>query len=280
VGWVATLAVSLAVRDRLLSWEAPKVRRQLRAKMEKAGLDPAAWGGRFVGFSPHAAPRSYESMSVWDIGYLFVYQDRICYWGEEARFALRRSQITAVRLAAGPPGWFCPQSIYISWRDGEKFGTFNLRVGDVSNNREMTNQTRALAQRLQSWFEKPPLHRDIPPILAKLCPPQFGVVTGNPLKVRPKSILGSTILLWFVGWAVSLLFGLPVLGLTYPLIYVSLMMSSAARSAVVSHALWTAMPAAPGWHVILTAWTIYLIHLIPSMIYRDPKFPEVTSSSS
>jgi Zn-dependent protease with chaperone function len=280
VGWMFTLATSLAVRDRLLSWEAPKLRRQLRAKMEKAGLDPVAWGGRFVGFSPHAAPRNYESMSVWDIGYLFVYKDRICYWGEEARFALTRSQITAVRLAAGPPGWFYPQSIYISWRDEENSGTFNLRVGDLSNIRQMAKQTKVLAQRLQSWFERPPLHLNLPPALATLGAPQFGDVTGSPIRLKPKSIFGTTILLWIVGWALSVLAGLPVLGITYPLIYLSLLLSSAARSAAVRHTLWAALPPAPGWYVILTAWTTFLVHVIPSLLYREPKSPDATPPSS
>jgi Zn-dependent protease with chaperone function len=279
-GWMVTLAISMAVRERLLSWEAPKLRRELRAKMEKAGLDPVAWGGRFVGFSPHAAPRSYESMSVWDIGYLFVYQDRICYWGEEARFALRRNQITAVRLAAGPPGWFYPKNIYISWRDGENFGTFNMRVGDVSNNREMARQTQTLGERLQSWFERPPLHRNIPPALAKLGAPQLGAVTGTSPRAKPKSVFATSILLLFVGWAVSVLLGLPVLGITYPLMYLTLLMSSAATSSAVRHTLSATMPAAPGWHVILTAWTIFLIQLIPNLLYRDPKSPNVTPPSS
>jgi hypothetical protein len=249
--------------------------------MEKAGADPGTWGGRFVGLSPHAVPRSYESMTVWDIGHLYVYPDRICYWGEEARFALTRSQVTALRLAAGPPGWFGPQSIYISWADGENTGTFNLRVGDVSSTHEMARQTRLFAERLQSWVERPPYHRDLPPALAKLGAPQFGAVTGaSPgAGTKPRAIFGTTILLWFVGWAVSVLFGLPVLGLTYPIMYLTLLMSSAAASSAVRNALWVTLPSAPGWYVILAGWTIYLVHVVPNWLYRDPKTPPTTASS-
>jgi Zn-dependent protease with chaperone function len=280
-GWVVALVFSLAVRDRLLSWEAPLLRRHLREKMEKDGADPGTWGGRFVGLSPHAVPRSYESMSVWDIGYLYVYPDRICYWGEEARFALTRSQVTALRLAAGPPGWFGPQSIYVTWQDGENAGTFNFRVGDVSSTHEMARQTRLFAERLQSWVARPPYHRDLPPALAKLGTPQFGAVTGaSPgAGTKPRAIFGTTILLWFVGWAVSVLFGLPVLGVTYPVMYLTLLMSSAAASSAVRNALWAAMPPAPGWYVILTAWTIYLVHTVPNWLYREPKTPSVSAPS-
>jgi Zn-dependent protease with chaperone function len=280
-GWIVALALTLAVRDRLLSWEAPRLRRHLREKMEKAGADPGTWGGRFVGLSPHGVPRSYESMTVWDIGYLYVYPDRICYWGEEARFALRRSQVTALRLAAGPPGWFGPQSIYVSWRDGENTGTFNLRVGDVSSTHEMARQTRLFAERLQSWVERPPYHRDLPPALAKLGAPQFGAVTGaSPgAGTKPRAIFGTTILLWFVGWAVSVLFGLPVLGVTYPIIYLTMLMSSTVGSSALRNAIWANLPPAPGWYVILTAWTIYLVLIIPNWLYREPKAPATTASS-
>jgi Zn-dependent protease with chaperone function len=275
VGWIVSLAFSLVVRDRLQSWEAPRMRRHLREKMERSGADPATWGGRFVGLSPHAAPRSYESMSVWDIGYVFVYPDRICYWGEEARFALRRNQITSICVATGPPGWFHPQSIYVSWREKENTGTFNLRVGDVSNVQEMGRQTRLFAERLQGWIERPPFHRDLPPALAKLGVPRFGEVTGAlpTAGSKPRALFGTTILLWIVSWAVCVMFGLPVLGLTYPLIYISILLSSAAGSLALRHAMWAALPSAPGWYVILTAWTLYLVHIIPNWFYRDPKPP-------
>jgi hypothetical protein len=280
-GWIVALAFTLAVRDRLLSWEAPQLRRHLREKMEKDGADPGTWGGRFVGLSQHAVPRSYESMTVWDIGHLYVYPDRICYWGEEARFALCRGQVTAVRLAAGPPGWFGPQSIYVSWQDGENTGTFNLRVGDVSSTHEMARQTRLFAARLQSWVKRPPYHRDLPPALAKLGAPQFGAVTGaSPgAGTKPRAIFGTTILLWFVGWAVSVLFGLRVVGLTYPIMYVTLLMNSALGSSALRNAIWANLPPAPGWYVMLAAWTIYLVHIVPNWLYREPKGPNTTASS-
>jgi hypothetical protein len=279
--WLFTLTYALALRSRLRSWEAPKLRRHLKEKLEKEGADPVGWGGRFVGLSPHAAPRGYENMSVWDIGYLFVNDDRICYWGEETRFALRRDQIEVLRLAAGPPSWFRMKSIYISWRDGENSGTFNLRVGDVSNDLAMAGQTLLLSERLQSWLTRPPSHRDLPPSLAKLGPPKFGAVTGSSPKagIKPRAILGTSILLWLVGWAVSVLFGLPVLGITYPLVYLTLLLSSAAASSAVRHTVLASMPAVPGWHVILTAWTVYLVLLIPNLLYRDPKGPGATPSS-
>jgi Zn-dependent protease with chaperone function len=271
-GWILTLGLAITVANNLRSWEATSLRRRLREKAEKAGIDPAGWGGRFVGFSPHAAPRTYENKTVWDIGFLFVYPDRICYWGEETGFALRRNQITAIQLAGGPPGWVSSKSIYISWQDGQRRGTFNLRAGDVSSTREMARQTRLLAGRLQSWCEHAPFHRDLPPSLARLGAPQLGEVTGASPRAgaKPRVVIRTTILLGFVGWAVSLMFGLPVFGLLFPLTYLSVLLGSPSLWPVLRHSLMSTLPAAMGWYVILTAWTVYWVLLIPVWLHRDP----------
>jgi hypothetical protein len=74
-------------------------------------------GRDIFGFSPAAAPRSYESNSFWDIGYLFFRSDRICYRGEEIQFSLRRDQITDIKLDTGLPGFLGSNRVYIAWRE-------------------------------------------------------------------------------------------------------------------------------------------------------------------
>jgi len=59
---------------------------------------------------------------------LFIRSDRLCYCGEEIKFALRRGEVTAIVLGHGLPGPLPTRRIYIAWKDVDfgRSGTFNL----------------------------------------------------------------------------------------------------------------------------------------------------------
>jgi len=244
VTWLLTLMVTLMFSNYARSWEAKSLRKRLLQKVLKEGIGPGGWGGRFVGIGPHAGPRTYEHKTVWDIGYFFIFPQRLCFWGEEARFALRREQISDIRVASGPPSWISTPSVYISWRDGQQTHTLNLRPGDVGSVLEMARQTRLFGERLRTWKQSSPGYRDTPPILAALDAPNFGAVTGSlpGASVRGRGLVRSLMLLFTLGWAMSVICGLPFISLEGP----------------------------AGWYVILTAWTVYLVQLIPYWRHRDP----------
>jgi hypothetical protein len=247
-GWLATLAVTLAWANSSRSWEAKSLRARLLEKVSKEGVDPNGWGGRFVGIGPHAEPRTYEHQTVWDIGYFFIYPDRLCFWGEEAHFALYRQQITDVRVAAGPPGWIRTASVYISWRDGELMQTLNLRPGDVATVREMARETRFFGAKLTSWMQQKLAYRELPPILASLGPPRFGAVTGAMpgSGARGQGLRRSLTLMAALGWAIGVICGMPFISLQPP----------------------------GGWYVVVTAWSVFLLHLIPLWRRRDPELTD------
>jgi len=71
------------------------------APNEVGRLDFVDQMAMLVAFLPDATARFYVSSYDWDSGYLFLRKDRLCYVGDQTRFALRSDQVRAVRLGAG-----------------------------------------------------------------------------------------------------------------------------------------------------------------------------------
>src|SRR5262249_34837083 len=184
--------------------------------MKSRGMDPAASGGVFVGFAPDSSLKLYEGYTNWDFGFLFLEPDRLCYVGEQTRFALRRDQVTSLYLAPGFPRWCSSPVLYITWVDQERSGTINLRTGDARSMRQMGRETQALEQTLQRWpggdssGTKSPAER--PPALAGLSSPAIGEVTAAPLQAlrKPSAWLRDSGVIFLLGFALSVLVGLPL----------------------------------------------------------------------
>ncbi len=101
-------------------WEAPlgagAMGAQLRENLAEQGF-PAA-DGLVVGFGPHDEPRVYDNSQVWDIGGLFLLEDRLVYVGEETRFALRRDEITSIEIKSHRPRLRPESVVVIRWSGG------------------------------------------------------------------------------------------------------------------------------------------------------------------
>jgi Zn-dependent protease with chaperone function len=160
--WVLALAglggvaaLYLLVRDVAAVWGYQSLGRQLAARLEKQGFGVRA--GVFVGYAPSAVPRIYEGNFDWDVGFLVFDGDRLCYVGDQARFCLRREQITDVRVAWRAPTWLPARRVYVTWHDPEsgRGGTFSLRVADAGSLRWVDRRSRALGKRLWTWREQP-----------------------------------------------------------------------------------------------------------------------------
>src|SRR5207245_729947 len=120
----------------------------------------------------------------WDLGFLLAAGDRLCYAGEQTQFALRREQVTEIRLGRGGPGWGSTPTIYITWRDEARDvgSTFSLRPAASRSLRQLRRDVRALAKRLQSWRDEPSAPAALPPPLAALEAPSLGEVTSTPVR--------------------------------------------------------------------------------------------------
>jgi len=243
----------------------------LKAKLLKEGVQADAWGGITVGFAPAASPRIYELNSNWDIGSLFVRSDRLCYCGEETKFALRRTEVTAIVLGPGLPGFIPSRRVYIAWKDAElgRSGAFNLGCVEGSCLLELKRKTAELEKLLQNWWKASADPRPLPPPLAELRSPIIGAVTGVAPRANWKigKVCKELFLTGIIATVVAGLCGLPFHLLAY---LFSVPIPPAARLITISS------PGA-GWYVVCVAVVLRAIALIPSLSYKDKAFVVVPS---
>lgn len=239
----------------------------LNKKLAGQGIDAKSWSGVFVGFAPAAAPRLYEGNANWDIGYLFFRSDRLCYWGEETKFALHPKQITAIKLGDGMPSLLPNKRIYIAWKDEERgaSGVFNIGRGKGGSTLHANKLTTELAERLQAWWKTPPITRPMPPQLAELASPETRAVTSqNPAERRkPKKLYNE--LTWT---AIFSAVGATLCGLPFHLFPYLLDSRNPAFYARVGIHAQLSTPGA-GWFAVAVAVLVRFITLCPIIGYRD-----------
>jgi STE24 endopeptidase len=150
---------------------------RLKYKLAPEGIRTEAWDGVFVSFAPDAQPRLYEGYTHWDIGFLFLTGNRLCYIGEQSRFALTRDQVTAIRSGVGPPGWWRVPNLTISWRDAAcgTEGTFQIRPAYGRSLGQNAREVPKMLARLQAWQAREPAAPDPLPALDT---PAVGAVTS------------------------------------------------------------------------------------------------------
>jgi Zn-dependent protease with chaperone function len=245
-GLAATLALYLLVTRRGAAGTFDWLRRQLRAKIGREGIGIDEEGGVFVGFAPEPYPRLYESFYDWDVGFLFLTADRLCYVGEQARFALQRGQITAVRLGPGGPSWFRTRRVYITWRDEahDTGGTFSLRAPGVRSRRQVQDPVQFLSERVSTWRTQEAAGKPPPESLAGLATPALGPVAGTSPKViaTPAVFIGALFASEPLALAAVLAFGLSF---------------SPERGGA-------------AWYVLAAVAFMTLVQMVPYWRYRDP----------
>jgi Zn-dependent protease with chaperone function len=211
-GLAATLALYVLITTRGTGRTFDRLRRQLRDKIGGEGIPIAEEGGVFVGFGPEPYPRLYESFYDWDLGFLFLTGDRLVYVGEQARFALERGQITAVRLGPGGPSWFRTRRVYVTWRDEvrDTGGTFSLRAAGVRSPHQAREQVQLLYRRVSDWRAQTGAGKPPPESLAGLTTPALGPVAGTSPKALavPQVLIGTLVVLEPLALAAALALGL------------------------------------------------------------------------
>ena len=235
---------------------------RLDKKLSAQGIQVAAWGGIYVGLAPSAAPRIYEANSFWDIGYLFLRSDRICYWGEDMQFSLRRDQITDITLDIGIPGYLRAKRVYVAWRDEERgtSGVFNLGRGHSDSVRSGSRQTRELSERLRSWWKTASATRPVPAPLDTLTSPRPRTVTCSipGAMWKPGKLLSELFATAWIAALAAMACGLPFHLMQY------LVAPRYARLGIEPY-----HSAGAGWFVVLAASLVRWLSLIPSLCYRD-----------
>jgi Zn-dependent protease with chaperone function len=234
----------------------------LNKKFSTDGVLIGEWGGIHVGFAPSAAPRSFEGTYNWDLGYLFLRSDRICFWGEETQFALLREQITAIKLAPGAPGFRPVKRIFIAWTDSERStcGVFNIGCRMPATVTHGNLKTSELAQRLQIWWQTPAPVRPLPPLLAALHSPEPRSVTSAlpGAALKGGKMLKELFVMGLLAAITAALFGLPFHLMSF--------LMSSAYSRMGLPAFHT--PGA-GWYAVAVSVLVRWLIVIPLLRYKD-----------
>lgn len=218
LGLVFTLGIDLALANFFPLRGLPQLERVIREKCAGERGSTGDCSGLFVSLAPDSTPRIYEGNWAWDLGFLQLTSGHLSYWGEEAHFALRRTEIIDVSIGLGPAGWFKNPSVYLSWRDPlGREGIFNLRPLHARSMREMAVKTCLLARDIQDW------HRGLTPKPDSLFasasaaataemsgPPEFGQVTSRSPRTlaRGQFLVRDFLLNTFVAVGIVILFGL------------------------------------------------------------------------
>jgi Zn-dependent protease with chaperone function len=259
-GLIAAVVAYLAVCNYIPVRKLRSLIPQLKAKVQSEGVQADAWNGVTVGLAPGTMPRTYEGQSHWDLGFLFLRSDRICYWGEEAHFALRSDQITAIKLGPSTPNLLGLTRVYIAWRDTERStcGVLSIACSSADTLLTLSQRTKELFGQLLHWHATPAPSRSLPAPLDSLASPQFGSVTGiSPLTLRQCSrILKQMYLFGLLAAAAAVVAGLPFH--LFDSLLRSQMLSGEHRYAV-----------GPGWYVVGVTLAVILLQYIPYFFYKE-----------
>jgi hypothetical protein len=260
-GFAATFAMYYACANFLPPMTLPNLVVSLKSKLANEGIEADAWDGIFVGLSPAAAPRNYEQNTNWDLGCLFLRSDRLCFWGEETKFALRADQITAITLAPGMPGLLPPWRIYFAWKNEElgTSGVFNIGCVNGASTLLLRKQSSKLAECLKIWWKSRPTERPLPGPLATLRSPQIGAVTGAVPLCSPGKVFSELFLTAIFAMVGAILCGLPF----QLLAFLSSRLNDSLGKISPIHS-----PGA-GWYVVAVVLGVRFFAMIPALRYKD-----------
>ena len=204
----------------------------------------------FIGLAPTAYPRIFGVFYHWDSGFLILSRDRLQFVGEKMRFSFAASEVDAVVLGAGAPGWWKSQRIYLRWKvgDGTRGGVFNFSPLEPGSMWRSGERVRSLYQRLQSWKENSQSYPEATPELQNLPSPAIGQVTCMSPRVAGTFRVN-------LGFFIYLL---PLAFLAGTLLQVEI------------------------WYLLLSVILLRLIMSVPFWRYRDkfPVFPAPSGNSS
>jgi hypothetical protein len=179
VALVVNLVAVTIFLSHAVVWGEARLQKRLKAKLKGSGIDLEAWQCMFVGFAPARAPRIYESTFDWDMGFLVIAGERLCFFDCNNRFSLRWNQVSAIRTGPGAPRWGKSGRVYLTWCDDQGTETtWNLRPAGTRSVGTLQRQVPFLLQMLEDWQRQRPAGTALPELIASSQPPAFGKVTS------------------------------------------------------------------------------------------------------
>jgi hypothetical protein len=180
VGFLVTIAAYLVSSNLLPVRGYSNLEKQIAARLIARGIDLDRLNGVWVAFSPDGEPRVYANNYDWDVGFLLVLPDRLCYLGELAQFALSKEQVAKIEIGSGGLSLWGTRRVYIDWRDQSgAVRRLNFRPADARSLRQIGPLSRNLLDRLQRWRVAASNDSAISSRLAAIGPPNIGVVPSR-----------------------------------------------------------------------------------------------------
>lgn len=200
-GLVWSFGVTLVLRNRITFWGYQSACQSLKMKLDKRGLSDAVRHGSLVGLAPAAESRKYEGYPFWDIGVLWLTNEKLFYIGEQCEFALGREQVSEVYSCNTAPEWVAEKSLFIRWKDSAEGAEQTLHF--VATGEATVMKARRaiddLQKRLQAWMQQSESFVPAPEALKSIGPPHFPEITSEPalMKFKPRLVMTAAIQLSF-----------------------------------------------------------------------------------
>jgi hypothetical protein len=177
---------SIVLRNRMAFWGYSDLGRRLKLKLEKRGLGDAARHGTLVGLAPAADSRKYEGYPFWDLGVLWLTQEKLYYIGEQCEFALEREQVHEVYTRDYAPEWIGEKSLFIRWKDYSAGPTKTLHFLATGETTVLKSRRAidSLQQRVQAWLDQSLSFLLSPPALRSISTPVFPEITSQPALLK------------------------------------------------------------------------------------------------
>lgn len=173
--------------------------------------------GTFVGLSPSADRQIYDGDYSWDIGFVFLTEERLIYVGERTRFALRRDQIGAIKFHPTQFPWHSSDPVYITWYDPEQDqgGTFSVTTLNASSYTEVNQKVALFGAQLTQWHQLPASATHSSELFPDLGVPQIAPVVGiQATQIEPRGVIAILALNFLLMLVVCYPTGLDFLGET------------------------------------------------------------------
>ena len=216
LGMLVTLGLAQLAKNFVCCGGFSSLERRFRSKLHGEGVD--LQNAVVVGLSPAAESRLYEDYLFWDIGVVWLSDEKLYYLGEETQFALERSWIQGVFLGDAHAEWLPEKALYIrsNDREGEPGTTFHF----LSLSRTLLQGRRdmsSLRDRLNAWLAHTGDFPAAPPSLQRITAPRFAEVTSRVASNRFNLpvVLKASFQMLCMSTVASFALGLPFWGACY-----------------------------------------------------------------
>ena len=147
---IAVIVTYLTILNFSAVWGYRQFKEKLAKQLAAAGIDVSQ--GTFIGFSPEAELKNYEGCSNWDIGFLFLAGQRLCYIGEQVRFALKFDQITQTTVEIDPGSMLNQADLSLTWQNEDLSAhTVRFQMLDTTSVKATLGLARSLQAQIENW---------------------------------------------------------------------------------------------------------------------------------